>query len=66
VFASATTLTVPLAAPLCPEVIRSHAASLDAVQLQPVSVWRLAWRAPPPKPTDRLEAFQLYRQAAAD
>ena len=65
-FASANTLTVPLAVPLCPEVIRSQAASLDAVQLQPVSVWRLAWSGPPPKPADRPETFQLYRQAAAD
>ncbi len=65
-FASANTLTVPLAVPLCPAVIRSHAASLDAVQLQPVSVWRLAWRGPPPKPAVRPETFQLYRQAAAD
>jgi hypothetical protein len=65
-FASANTLTVPLAVPLCPVVIRNQAASLDAVQLQPVSVCRLAWREPPPKPTDKLETFQPYRQAAAD
>jgi hypothetical protein len=66
VFASANTVTVALAVPLCPDVIRSHAASLDAVQLQPVNVWTVAWREPPPKPTGRLETFQLYRQAAAD
>jgi hypothetical protein len=65
-FASANTVTVPLAVPVCPAVIRSQAASLDAVQLQPVSVCTVAWRAPPPKPTGRLERFQLYRQAAAD
>ena len=58
--------TVPFAVPLCPEVIRSHAESLDAVQLQPVSVWTFAWSEPPPKPTDKLETFQLYRHAAAD
>jgi hypothetical protein len=65
-FASTNTLTAPLAEPPCPEVIRSHAASFDAVQLQPASVWTLAWTEPPPKPIDRLETFQLYRQAAAD
>jgi len=59
VFTSADIPTVPLAVPLCPEVIRSHGASLDAVQLQPVSVWTFAWREPPPKPTDKLETFQV-------
>jgi hypothetical protein len=64
--ASADRLTVPLAVPVCPEVTCSQAASVDAVQLQPLSVRRLVSSRPPPKPTDRLESFQVKTQAAAD
>jgi hypothetical protein len=66
VFASANSPTAPVDEPLCPDVIRSHGASLDAVQLHPFSVCRLDWREPPPKLTETLEGLHVYRHAAAD
>jgi len=48
-----------LALPLWADVILSQLASLDAVQLQPASVSRLAVRRPPPNPIESLERLQM-------
>jgi hypothetical protein len=62
----AASATAALAVPVWADVMVSQLASLDAVQLQPVSVSRFAVRLPPPKPIEPLERVQAYRHGAAD
>ena len=54
----AASATAALAVPVGADVMVSQLASLDAVQLQPVSVSRFAVRLPPPNPMASPERLQ--------
>ena len=58
--------TLPLPAPLCPEVTTIHAAWLVAVQAQPAAaVTATDGPGPPPAPIDVLVGAIAYEQLAA-
>ena len=57
--------TVPLALPVCPDVIEIHDALLVAFQLHPVSVVRLTESAPPPEPIVSAARASAYVHGAA-
>ena len=52
VFAAAVNATLPLPAPLAPEVIVIHPSVVDAVQLHPAGAVTVIVPVPPPETTD--------------
>ena len=58
-------VTVPLALPFAPEAIAAQLLSLDAVQLQPVSVVMPTASCPPLYPIASLLLLSEYRHGAA-